>query len=110
MNGNNERAKMNPERITVPQEQIIAFCRKWNVVEFALFGSVLRDDFGPNSDIDVLLTFAPGSGITFDNRVEIQDELQALFGRKVDVVEKQAIRNPFRQQAILSTKKVLYAA
>jgi len=101
---------MKPERITAPQEQIAAFCRRWNVVELALFGSVLRDDFGSNSDIDVLLTFAPGSGITFDNRVEIQDELQAIFGRKVDVVEKQAIRNPFRRHAIITSKKVLYAA
>jgi len=94
----------------VPQEKIAEFCHKWNVVEFALFGSVLGENFGPGSDIDVLLTFASGSGITFDNRVEIQDELEALFGRKVDVVEKKAIRNPFRRHSILTNKKVLYAA
>lgn len=99
-----------PSRIDVDREQIAEFCRKWNISELALFGSVLREDFRSESDVDVLVTFAPGHGITFENRVEIMDELTALFGRKVDVVEKRAIRNPFRRHAILSNKEVLYAA
>lgn len=97
-------------KLYLPQDKIIAFCRKWKIKELALFGSVLREDFGPDSDVDVLVTFAPGGGITFDNRVEMLDELAAIFGREVDLVEKQALRNPFRRHVILTTKEVLYAA
>lgn len=100
---------MSP-RIQVDRERIVEFCRKWNVTEFALFGSVLRDDFRPDSDVDVLVTFGPGGGLTFENRVEMLDELSAIFGRKVDLVEKRAIRNPFRRYEILTTKSVVYAA
>jgi predicted nucleotidyltransferase len=91
-------------------KQIEDFCRKWKIKEFALFGSVLREDFRPDSDIDVLVTFEQGGGITFDNRVEMLDELAAIFGRDVDLVEKNAIRNPFRRYEIMTTKEVLYAA
>ena len=76
----------------------------------ALFGSVLREDFRPDSDIDVLVTFEPDGGITFDNRVEMLDELAEIFGRQVDLVEKGTIRNPFRRHEILTTKEVVYAA
>jgi predicted nucleotidyltransferase len=100
---------MSP-RIQIDRERIAEFCRKWKITEFALFGSVLRNDFRPDSDIDVLVTFAPGFGITFDNRVEMLDELTAIFGRKVDLVEKEVLRNPFRRHAILTTKEVVYAA
>ncbi|MBM4285330.1 MAG: nucleotidyltransferase family protein [Deltaproteobacteria bacterium] len=96
--------------IDVNQEKIAAFCRKWRIAELALFGSVLREDFRPDSDVDVLVTFQADGGITFDNRVEILDELTEIFGRKVDLVEKEGIRNPFRRHEILTTKEVLYAA
>ncbi len=62
-------------------EQVQDFCRKYGVEEFALFGSVLRDDFGPDSDIDVMLTFAPSHGFTFENTPQIQAALEAMFGR-----------------------------
>ena len=100
---------MSPQ-IRIDRERIAEFCRKWKITEFALFGSVLRDDFRSDSDIDVLVAFAPGAGITFDNRVEMLDELSAIFGRPVDLVEKKAIRNPFRRHSILTTKEVVYAA
>jgi len=103
----NIKIKSNLE---IPLRKIEAFCRKWNIKEFALFGSVLREDFRPDSDIDVLVTFEPGGGITFDNRVEMLDGLAAIFGREVDLVEKKAIRNPFRRHEILTTKEVVYAA
>ena len=70
----------------------------------------MREDFRPDSDIDVLVTFEPDGGITFDNRVEMLDELAEIFGREVDLVEKDAIRNPFRRHEILTTKEVVYAA
>jgi uncharacterized protein len=97
-------------KIQIPLKQIEAFCRRWKVKEFALFGSVLRKDFRPDSDIDVLVTFEPDGGITFDNRVEMLDELSEIFGREVDLVEKGTIRNPFRRHDILTTKEVVYAA
>ena len=100
---------MSPQ-IRIDRERIVEFCRKWKVTEFALFGSALREDFRPDSDVDVLVAFASGAGITFDNRVEMLDELSAIFGRPVDLVEKNSIRNPFRRHAILTTKEVVYAA
>jgi len=96
--------------ITINREQLAAFCRRWKIKELALFGSVLRENFRPDSDIDVLVTFEPDGGITFDNRVEMLDELAAIFGREVDLVERNAIRNQFRRHAILTTKEVVYAA
>lgn len=79
-------------------------------MEFSLFGSVLRDDFRPDSDVDVMLEFGPGHGFTFENTPEIIDGLQRIFGRDVDVIEKGRIRNRFRRDTIMSTYKVLYAA
>lgn len=101
---------MTQLKIDIPQEIIAVFCRRWKIKELALFGSVLREDFRPDSDIDVLVTFEADGGITFDNRVELLDELAAIFGRQVDLVEKKTIRNPFRRHEILTTKEVVYAA
>jgi len=96
--------------IEINSEMIAEFCRRWKIAEFSLFGSALRDDFRPGSDVDGLVTFEPGGGITFDNRVEMLDELAAIFGRQVDLVEKDAIRNPFRRHEILNNRRVIYAA
>jgi predicted nucleotidyltransferase len=102
---------MNAEpQIRLPLKEIKEFCQKYGVEEFALFGSVLRDDFGPDSDIDVMLKFKPGHGFTFFNTPEIQDDLKRIFGRPVDVIEKGRIRNPFRRQGIMSNYRVVYAA
>ncbi|HZK80682.1 MAG TPA: nucleotidyltransferase domain-containing protein [Humisphaera sp.] len=94
----------------LPMKQIEAFCRKYGVEEFSLFGSVLREDFGPESDIDVMLKFKPGYGFTFENTPEIQDDLGSIFGRPIDVIEKGRIRNPFRRHAIMNSYRVVYAA
>src|SRR5688572_22551967 len=96
-------------RIDIPIDRVEAFCRKYGVAEFALFGSVLRDDFRPDSDVDVMLTFAPGHGFTFENTPEIQADLEAMFERPVDVLEKGRIRNPFRRHAIMSNYRVIHA-
>ena len=96
--------------IKIDAQSIAEFCRRWKIKELAIFGSVLREDYRPDSDLDVLVTFAPGGGISFDNRVEMQDELAGIFGRQVDLVEREAIRNPFRRHHILTTKEVVYAA
>jgi len=97
-------------RIEVDRARIGEFCRKWQIVEFALFGSVLREDFGPESDVDVLVVFAPGAGHGLFELARMEEELASIFGRKVDLVERGAVRNPFRRRAILSNLLVLYAA
>jgi hypothetical protein len=97
-------------KIHIPLEQIEVFCRKFGVEELSLFGSVLRDDFGPESDIDVMLKFLPGYGFTFENTPDIQDELERIFGRSVDVIEKDRVRNPIRRRAIMGSYRVVYAA
>lgn len=102
---------MNVGHFDVPEAQIRVFCQKWKIAEFALFGSVLRDDFSPSSDIDVLVSFAPGGAMTFEGFLEMRQELSDLFGgRPVDLVEKRLVRNPFRRHEILTTRRVVYAA
>jgi hypothetical protein len=96
--------------IPISKSAIEAFCHKWKITEFALFGSILRNDFRPDSDVDVVVTFGPGGGITFDNRVEILDELKEIFGRDVDLIEQRLLRNPFRRHAILRHREIIYAA
>jgi len=76
----------------------------------ALFGSVLSDEFHPDSDIDVLVSFMDDDGWGLFDFVDMIDELRAIFGRKVDLVEKDSLRNPFRRQAILDHNEVIYAA
>lgn len=97
-------------RIPIPNERLAPFCKKWKVQELALFGSVLRDDFGPNSDIDVLVELLPNHGLSLFEWVDMIDELQAIFGRSVDLVSKRGLRNPFRRHDILSTCEVIHAA
>jgi predicted nucleotidyltransferase len=99
-----------PAQIEIDRRRIEGFCRKWRIREFALFGSVLRDDFGPESDIDVLVSFEPDAPWSLWDLVDMHEELKELLGREVDVVDKEALRNPFRRHAILTTKQVIYAA
>ena len=96
--------------LRIPLEEITTFCDRWNVVEFALFGSVLREDFSPESDIDVLVTFSEDIGISLFDLANMQIELQEIFQRPVDILEKDALRNPYRKRSILDTATVIYAA
>jgi predicted nucleotidyltransferase len=100
-------------RIAISEDAVRDFCRRWKVAEFALFGSVLRDDFGADSDIDILVRFAPDAGATLFDMVNMEDELRAMFGREVDLVSRRGIeasRNQIRRQAILDSAEVIYAA
>ena len=101
---------MKFHNIELPEEQIADFCRRRKVTELALFGSVLRDDFGPDSDIDVLVTFTPDCGWSLFDLVEMKEELKDIFQRDVDLVEKEGLRNPFRRHEILNHMEVVYAA
>jgi uncharacterized protein len=95
-------------KIRIPRKKIAEFSRRWKVTEFSLFGSVLRDDFGPNSDIDVLVTFSPKAEISLFDLVQMKLDLEKIFRRKVDVIEKDALENPFRKREILKTAQVVY--
>lgn len=99
------------DRLQVSPEQLKTFCQQWQMTELALFGSVLRDDFRPNSDVDVLVTFAPDATVSLLDLVELQDQFSALLNRRVDVIEKQTIEtspNWIRRNEILNTATVIY--
>jgi uncharacterized protein len=99
--------------IELPMEDIVAFCDRWRVTEFALFGSVLRDDFRPDSDIDVMVQFHPEAHPTLFDLSDMEDELKRLFQRDVDLVTRKGIetsRNYLRRKAILSSVQVIYGS
>ncbi|MBZ0254343.1 MAG: nucleotidyltransferase family protein [Candidatus Methylomirabilis sp.] len=99
--------------IDVPREKIEAFCRKWKVRELALFGSVLREDFRPDSDVDVLVTFEEGAPWSLLDWVRMTEELGNVFGREVDLVERDAVlssENYIRRRHILESAESVYVA
>jgi len=97
-------------QIPIDHEQIGAFCRKWKMTEFSLFGSILRNDFRPDSDVDVLVEFSPDHPWSLFDVMDMEEELKTMFGRQVDLVMKGGLRNPFRRHEILRTRQVVYAA
>ncbi len=97
-------------KIDIPMDKIRDFCRTWKITEFSLFGSILRDDFRPDSDVDVMVSFDEYAGWSLLDVVRMQEELKSIFGREVDLVEKEAIRNPFRRNSIMKNRKILHAA
>ncbi len=104
---------MAKPRIDVSDEEIGDFCKRWKIVEFAFFGSVLTGDFGPDSDVDVLVTFKPDHGWSLLDHVGMEEELSEILGRKVDLVSRHGIersRNYIRRKAILNSALVIYAA
>lgn len=100
-------------QITLDRKRIAEFCQRWKITEFALFGSVLREDFRPDSDVDVLVTFSQDARWTLFDLVRMEEELQGIFGRDVDLVSRRGIeasRNYLRRKAILSSAEVIHAA
>ena len=97
---------MVARNVDVPFGQIEAFCLRWKIVEISLFGSVLREDFRADSDVDVLVRFAPDADWSLSHRAQMQEELSEIIGRMVDLVERQAVErseNYIRRRHILST-------
>jgi len=94
--------------LDAPDHAIADFCKRWKIVEFAFFGSVLRNDFRPDSDIDVLVTFEPGAPWSLFDIVAMQDELSLMLGREVEIVEKDSLRNPFRRRSIINSARTVY--
>ncbi len=98
-----------PVAIAIDQEAVVDFCRRRHIVELALFGSVLRDDFSPDSDVDVLVTFAPGHTPGFVELHHMEQELSELFeGRRLDLVTRKFLKHRIRD-AVLATAEVVYA-
>lgn len=100
-------------RITPPRNEIEAFCLRNHIRSFGLFGSALREDFGPGSDVDVLVEFEQEYRPGLMQLVEMQEELTQIFGRKVDLVERQAVeksKNYIRRRHILESVESIYVA
>jgi len=97
-------------QLDIDRSSIADFCSRWQVKELALFGSVLSEEFGPDSDVDVLVTFAVDAPWSLFDFVDMTTELEGMFGRPVDLIESKGIRNPFRRRSILGSNQVIHAA
>jgi uncharacterized protein len=103
---------INP-RISIDSEKIAIFCRKWKIVEFSLFGSVLTDEFRPDSDVDVMVRFEQPTLWTLRNLDQMEDELTEIFGRQADLSTKLGVeymQNRIRRNSILQGARIIYAA
>jgi uncharacterized protein len=101
-------AKVSPD-----PRKIAEFCRHWKISELAFFGSVLREDFRPDSDIDVLVSFEPDSEWSLFDHATMQDELSGILGRRVDLVSRRAVErssNWVRRENILKSAERVYVA
>ncbi len=107
------RQAVTKPQIDIPAKRLAEFCGRWKISELALFGSVLRPDFRPDSDVDFLVTFADDAQWSLLDHVRMQDELSRLLDRPVDLISRKGIersRNYIRREAILGTAEVIYAA
>ena len=101
---------MQKKKFRIPRKKIAEFCKRWSITEFSVFGSALRDDFRPDSDVDVLVSIDPKARIGLFEIAQMQIELENMFKRSVDLVEKEGLRNPYRRSEILKTAQVIYAS
>jgi len=104
---------MDHRKIKLPKSRLANYCYKWKITELSLFGSVLRDDFNQNSDIDVLVVFAANAHWSLFDLVTAQTELELILGRPVDLVERRAVErseNYIRRRHILDTAETVYVA
>ena len=101
------------EQLSIPGERLAEFCQRWSITALALFGSALREDFHPDSDVDVLVSFSEDAHHSLFDMVHMQEELQRILGRPVDLVSRRAIeksRNYLRRRAILESAEVVYGS
>jgi predicted nucleotidyltransferase len=97
-------------KLSLPKKKIEEFCLRWKIDEFSLFGSVLRDDFDLDSDVDILVSLSEDADLDLYDWITMIEELEEIFGREVDLVEKSTLRNPFRRKAILTNREIIYAS
>lgn len=96
-------------QVQLDRVALAAFCRKWRIRELSIFGSALREDFGPESDLDFLVSFEPDAGWDLWDLATMREDLIAIARRDVDMVVKEALRNPYRRRAILANREVIHA-
>jgi predicted nucleotidyltransferase len=104
---------MKLPNIELPEEQLAEFCRRWKITELSAFGSVLRDDFRPDSDVDLLVSFAPDAEWSLFDHMAMEEEVAAILGRKVDLVSRRGVersQNWIRRRGILESARPVYAA
>ena len=104
---------MRENRLGITENKIKAFCHRWKIAELALFGSVMREDFNMNSDVDVLVSFSSGVVWSLLEQIKMNQELSELIGRKVDLISKRAIeknQNWIIRNEILNSAETIYAA
>ena len=99
---------MGQAKISVPKEMVAEFCRRNHIRKLSIFGSFLREDYGPESDIDLLVEFEPGSPVGFFGLARLERELTAILGRKVDLRTPAELSPHFREE-VLCTSVVEYA-
>jgi len=97
-------------KLSLPKEKIEEFCLRWKIDEFSLFGSALREDFDLDSDVDILVSLSEDADLDLYDWITMIEELEEIFGRDVDLVEKSTLRNPFRRSAILTKREIIYAS
>ena len=97
------------QRLNCTLDDLEPLCQRWKILEMGLFGSALRDDFRADSDIDILITFEDQPGWSLLDLVDLKAELEKIFGRSVDIVQKKNLKNPYRRQAILDTHQVIFS-
>lgn len=100
-------------RLNITDEQLAAFCRKWKIARVWLFGSVLREDFRPNSDIDVMVQFVDDATWTLFDLSQMKFEFQDLTGREVDMLTRRGVessKNVYRRKSILESAEQVFAA
>lgn len=99
--------------VSIDRERLAEFCRRWKIAKLDLFGSVLREDFGPDSDVDVLVAFSSDADWSLFDHIQMEEELSGLLGRKADLVTRRSVErstNWIRREAILSSAEPLYVA
>lgn len=104
---------MSPHGIRLTSPALTEFGRRWAIRRLDVFGSVLRDDFAPDSDIDILFSLEDESSLTFGRWAQMEAELSAILGRRVDLVPRRSVEasdNPYRRQHILQTAEPIYVA
>ena len=97
-------------KMEIKDDIIIKLSRKYRIKEMSFFGSILREDFGEASDIDVLVEFEDDNEYSLFDLFRIREEFGKVLGRKVDLIEKESLRNPYRRENILKNSRVVYAA
>jgi predicted nucleotidyltransferase len=102
--------KLQKNGIFLNYSDVIRLCKKYFIIELSIFGSSIRNDFTLNSDVDVLVSFEKNSGITLFDIMELENEFSRIINKKVDIVEKESLKNPIRKDKILSTREIIYAA